>query len=263
MRAKIDKDKEFNTTSLLSKGENKPFISIITVVYNGEEYLEQTIQSVINQTYDSVEYIVIDGSSTDGTIDIIKKYEDKIDYWVSEKDGGIYDAMNKGIDVATGAWINFMNAGDRFVNENILEKLFARLDMSYDLLYGSSTVTKNKQNIVLQPKEFTKFNLYFWNTRVVCHQAMFVKKSVASKYSTKYGLKGELNWYLDLVKKIKNYKMVNFPIVFYALGGVGDVNYRLNTIESIRVVFSRNRFLGFLSLPVIMFKYIRKVFNND
>ncbi|MBD3842980.1 MAG: glycosyltransferase, partial [Campylobacterales bacterium] len=73
--------------------EDKPLISIITVVYNGEKYLEETIQSVINQTYDNVEYIIIDGGSNDGTLDIIKKYEDRIDYWVSERDKGIYDAM--------------------------------------------------------------------------------------------------------------------------------------------------------------------------
>jgi len=82
--------------------KNKPLISIVTVVYNGEEFLEETIKSVVSQTYKNIEYIIIDGGSTDGTVDIIKKYEDKIDYWVSEPDSGIYDAMNKGIDKASG-----------------------------------------------------------------------------------------------------------------------------------------------------------------
>ncbi|MCM8833252.1 MAG: glycosyltransferase [Candidatus Omnitrophica bacterium] len=94
-----------------------PLISVITVVLNGERYLEETIQSVINQTYPNVEYIIIDGGSTDGTLDIIKKYEDKIDYWVSEKDKGIYDAMNKGIRVASGEGLLFLNAGDFFVGD--------------------------------------------------------------------------------------------------------------------------------------------------
>ncbi len=85
----------------------------MTVTYNAEELLEETILSVINQSYKNIEYIIIDGASTDGTIDIIKKYEEKIDYWMSEPDEGIYFAMNKAIEKATGKWINFMNAGDR------------------------------------------------------------------------------------------------------------------------------------------------------
>jgi len=94
--------------------ENKPLISIVTVVYNGEEFLEETILSVIHQSYDNVEYILIDGGSTDGTLDIIKKYEDKISYWVSEKDEGIYDAMNKGLKVVTGKYISILNADDYY-----------------------------------------------------------------------------------------------------------------------------------------------------
>jgi len=97
--------------------EKKPLISVVTVVYNGEKHLEQTIKSVLDQGYDNIEYIIIDGGSTDGTLEIIKKYEDAIDYWVSESDGGIYDAMNKAISLATGEWINFMNSGDDFFSD--------------------------------------------------------------------------------------------------------------------------------------------------
>ncbi len=89
-----------------------PLISVITVVYNGEKYFEQTIQSVINQTYKNIEYIIIDGASTDGSIDIIKKYKDNISYWVSELDKGLYDAMNKGIKIAKGELIGMINSDD-------------------------------------------------------------------------------------------------------------------------------------------------------
>lgn len=103
--------------------ENKPLITVVTVVFNGEQFLEETILSVINQIYDNVEYIIIDGGSTDGTLGIIRKYEHAIDYWVSEKDRGIYDAMNKGCYLAFGNGINFLNAGDYFVGNPLSSKL--------------------------------------------------------------------------------------------------------------------------------------------
>ena len=97
----------------------KPLVSIITAVYNGEKYLEKTIKSVLAQSYENIEYIIIDGSSTDGTIDIIKKYEDKISYWVSEKDSGVYEAMNKGLKVARGDYIAILNADDYYTSDAI------------------------------------------------------------------------------------------------------------------------------------------------
>ena len=92
----------------------KPLISIITAVYNGEKHLEETIQSVLAQSYKNIEYIIIDGASTDATVDIIKKYEDKINYWVSEKDAGVYEAMNKGLEAAKGDYVAILNADDYY-----------------------------------------------------------------------------------------------------------------------------------------------------
>jgi glycosyltransferase involved in cell wall biosynthesis len=107
------------------KGINKkPFMSVITVVFNSASFLEYTILSVIRQDFVDFEYIIIDGGSTDETIDLIKKHEDRIDFWISEPDKGIYDAMNKGVDLARGEWLNFMNAGDRFVNNSVLKDTF-------------------------------------------------------------------------------------------------------------------------------------------
>ncbi|GHT63967.1 hypothetical protein AGMMS50239_20840 [Bacteroidia bacterium] len=124
---------------------NNPKISIVTVTYNAVSVLEETILSIINQIYNNIEYIVIDGGSTDGTLDIIKKYEDRLSYWISEPDKGIYDAMNKGIDRASGDWINFMNAGDLFYSNTIIQEL---VDMHYfddneAIIYGNRLVNKN------------------------------------------------------------------------------------------------------------------------
>ena len=99
----------------------KSLISIITVVFNDKYGLEETILSVLSQTSENIEYIIIDGGSNDGTVDVIKKYEKSIDKWISEPDNGIYDAMNKGIALASGGFINFMNAGDVYASNNKLK----------------------------------------------------------------------------------------------------------------------------------------------
>lgn len=112
-------------------------ISVITVCYNAADTLEKTIQSVLGQTYPNIEYIIIDGGSTDGTVDIIHKYTDRIAYWVSEPDGGIYDAMNKGIERATGEWINFMNAGDIFCDKFVLTNILSNDSVNqYSFLFS-------------------------------------------------------------------------------------------------------------------------------
>ncbi|ROT05017.1 glycosyltransferase, partial [Muribaculaceae bacterium Isolate-104 (HZI)] len=111
-------------------------ISVVTVCYNAADSIEQTMLSVLNQSYPYIEYIVIDGGSTDGTVDIIKKYADRLAYWVSEPDKGIYDAMNKGIAAATGSYINFMNSGDSFYDNRVVEAIFKDGCDSADIIYG-------------------------------------------------------------------------------------------------------------------------------
>lgn len=117
----------YRETSEVSEKFAVPLVTIITVVFNGEKHLEQTIQSVISQTYDNVEYIIIDGGSTDGTVDIIRKYEQVIDYWVSEPDGGLYHAINKGISLCMGRLVGIIHAGDNYTLEAIVEVVEAYL----------------------------------------------------------------------------------------------------------------------------------------
>lgn len=113
----------------------KSKVTVVTVVFNNKDGIRGTIESVINQTF-PLEYIIIDGGSTDGTVDIIKEYDAQIDYWVSEPDNGIYDAMNKGIKAATGEWILFMNSGDTFHNEYVVERIFHNHIMTMLALFG-------------------------------------------------------------------------------------------------------------------------------
>ena len=118
-------------------------ITFITVCYNAIDTLEKTILSIINQTYPNIEYIIIDGASTDGTVDIIKKYEHKLSYWISEPDKGIYDAMNKGLKRATGDYINFMNADDI-----LLHIPYEELKLISNDNYGKNTVEDKKKILV-------------------------------------------------------------------------------------------------------------------
>lgn len=136
--------RSYAETSELSEKLPVPLVTIITVVFNGEKHLEQTIQSVINQTYDNVEYIIIDGGSTDGTVDIIRKYEEVIDYWVNEPDGGIYDAMNKGITLAQGSLVGLINAGDDYTDDSIRGVVNIHWNHSASILTGNAKASLSK-----------------------------------------------------------------------------------------------------------------------
>lgn len=196
-----------------------PKITVITVTYNAEKYIEETIISVINQTYHNVEFIIIDGGSTDGTVSIIKKYKSHIFYWISEPDNGIYDAMNKGIEMATGNWINFMNAGDCFVSERTLEKVFDKDYSEYDFIYGDRV---NKDSVGL----FLEIASPFWLNKKsycpakgVCHQSTFVKTEIARlhKYSLKYKCAGDYEMMYNIYVHHGKFKYRPIPIAIYNL----------------------------------------------
>lgn len=147
-------------------------ITIVTVCYNCKKDIEKTLLSVINQDYSNIEYIVIDGGSTDGTLDIISKYKCKISKFISEPDKGIYDAMNKAIDMAAGKWINFLNAGDIFVNKCVISDFFKKAkEIKADFLYG---------DVILS----FPFGNYYRNCKNTnwCHQSLFTNTALMKKY---------------------------------------------------------------------------------
>jgi glycosyltransferase involved in cell wall biosynthesis len=156
-------------------------LSIITINLNNAEGLKKTIESVVTQTFNDYEYIVIDGSSTDGSVDIIKQYADKITYWVSEPDKGIYNAMNKGILKAKGEYCQFLNSGDTLVNNNILKKVFDE-KLQEDIIYGNVfSLSKNGDKSIANAPD--KWTLITFLNETIAHQAAFIRRQLFSEIS--------------------------------------------------------------------------------
>ncbi len=210
--------------SLKKTQENEPLVSIITVVYNGEKYLEETIQSIVNQTYVNMEYIIIDGGSTDGTLDIIKKYEDKIDYWVSEKDHGISDAFNKGIQYAHGEIVGLINSDDWYDVNAISSAAEVFLsDSSIKVVCGSMNLYTGKKYRILYSKP-----KLLWFGMMVVHPSTFVKMEIYHSYglfdtTLKYAM--DYDFFLRLyVSSVKFYVYNGMPLSNMRSGGTANSN---------------------------------------
>ena len=243
---------------LKSSSFQKPLITVVTVVYNGEEYLEETILSIINQKYKNIEYIIIDGGSIDNTVDIIKKYENSIDYWVSEKDEGIYHAMNKAFKLANGKWINFMNCGDSFCNNEVINSIQFKNYSNYVMIYGNSKIFSGDRNFIKEQKalKMNKINLLLFITGVVCHQSVFYNRNVRFEYPEKYSLKGELYSYFEYL----NYgeaAHIEMNICNYFLEGIGRKQIKKNNEEVWSVLKDHMGILRFLFLPMSIILKLR------
>lgn len=188
----------------IEKGKEQPKVSIITVVFNSERFLENTINSIINQTYPNIEYIIIDGGSTDGTIDIIKKYEEYITKWISEKDNGLYYAMNKGIQMATGDYLWFINSGDEIYTENTTEDIFSSIHKTVDIVYGETEIIDFKGNSLGMRRHSTPEKLTWKSLKYgmkVCHQSILVNRNLIENYNTNYNFSSDFEWVLRMLKK--------------------------------------------------------------
>ena len=210
-----------------------PKITIVTVTYNAQNFLEETILSIINQDYKNIEYIIIDGESTDKTVDIIKKYENHIDYWISEEDSGIYDAMNKGIDKATGSWINFMNAGDSFFKNSSITQAFELCEKETHILIGNTNYIKNNFSTIKKP-----FSLDRKLDFMFCyHQSLFTKTSLMKKFkfNNDFSIAADYNFILKCC--INNYKLqfIDHTIANFISGGFAETNPIKSVIETMFV----------------------------
>jgi glycosyltransferase involved in cell wall biosynthesis len=202
---------------------NKPKITIVTVVFNRVTQIEQTILSVVEQKYSNVEYIVVDGGSTDGTVEIIKQYQSKLAWWVSEPDKGIYDAMNKGIEKASGEWINFMNCGDKFYSNDSLS-LFKN-DVIGDILYGDAMIVYPGFATLWKKTPIAKF----WQTPSFCHQACFSRVSLmkANGFDTTFRLSSDFDFLFRMWKAKKKFTYIERIICWYDLREGASLQNRL------------------------------------
>jgi glycosyltransferase involved in cell wall biosynthesis len=202
-------------------------LSIVTVNYNNAEGLERTIKSVVSQTFRDFEYIIIDGGSTDSSTDVIKQYEEQIDYWVSEKDGGIYPGMNKGFRKTKGEYVNFMNSGDCFHSSDVLEKIFA-LNTNADIItgahWGSPHPNVGKYGV-------TMLDLY---TGAIDHQASFIRRSLALNhpYDEKYKIVSDWKFFIEaLIIDNCSFFYTDIIIVDVDMTGISNTNHELNKKE--------------------------------
>ncbi len=214
-----------------------PLLSVITVVFNNAESIERTILSVINQTYPNIEYIVIDGASTDGTLDIIKKYNDKIAVVRSEEDEGIYDAMNKGLDAATGDYVLFMNSGDEIYASDTVEKVF-KSSPEADIYYGETEMYDERWQSLGRRRHHTPQQLSFKSFRYgmsVSHQAIYIKRCITSPYNLKYQLSADIDWILNALEKATTIVNTRTYVAKYLVGGMSKKKHRQSLIERFQI----------------------------
>jgi len=198
-----------------------PLISIITVVYNGEASIRKTIESIISQSFKSFEYIIIDGGSSDKTTEIIKEYAHKISYWISEPDNGLYHAMNKGLEKATGKYVWFINSGDEIADRKTLEKVFANNQFA-DIYYGETIIIDNNgysigNRRLKSPKQLTWKS--FINGMLVSHQSIIVKRNLAPFYNLKYKCSADFDWVIQALKNSTNIENTNIILSRFLDGG--------------------------------------------
>lgn len=215
------------------KLDTYPKISIITVSFNSLKTIERTIKSVLNQNYKKTEYIIIDGGSTDGTVDIIKKYSQKLFYWISESDNGIYDAMNKGLKKATGEIIGIINSDDWYEIDalnNIAEAFIKNNDV--DVIHGILKVYNSNEFVYMyaQPANFLEKTM-------IEHPTCFIRKSVYNKvgeYDMKYKIAADYDLLIRIKRDGYKFMLLDKVIANFALSGISSDNFK-STIEDIDI----------------------------
>jgi len=212
---------------------HKSTLSIITIVYNNVRDIERTMLSVLYQSYAHIEYIVIDGASNDGTLEIIQRYQDRLVKVVSEKDAGIYDAMNKGLALASGDYVLFMNSGDELYAPDTVENVFDTAPNA-DIYYGETemyneawqSIGKRRHSV---PEKFTWKSFRFGMT--ISHQAIYIRRTLTEPYDRQYELSADIDWILTAAKKAKTSVKVSGYVAKYLVGGMSKKRHQQSLKE--------------------------------
>lgn len=214
--------------------------SIITICYNAAATIERTIRSVVSQTYQDVEYIIVDGASKDDTLTIINRYKDNISKVLSERDKGLYDAMNKGISMATGDYLCFLNAGDCFHAEDTLQRMVDTLHGEQpDVIYGETALVDDAGTF-LRMRRLSAPEKLTWKSfkkgMLVCHQAFFAKRSLVEPYDLSYRFSADFDWCVRIMKKSSRLHNTHLTVVDYLSEGLTTQNHKASLKERFRIM---------------------------
>lgn len=238
---------------------NNSVVTIVTVVLNGEDTIRKTIESVVNQTFkNKIEYIVVDGISKDNTLNIINEYKNSIDIIISEKDKGLFDAMNKAVSVASGKWIFFLNSGDFLYNNEIIEKIFKYDLIDYDVVYGNIIIDiENKRHVSIKPKNIKQLNYKM----ILCHQAAFVKtvllKNNTQPFEIKYKYAADYQLFRNLFISGKKFKYINIDVSYYDTNGQSYLSPFKYQDDLLSIISNSNQFL----ISKLFYKCLSFIFN--
>lgn len=239
-------------------------ISIITIVYNNVRDIEYTISSVLNQSYPDIEYIVIDGASTDGTLDIINRYKDRINTIVSEKDAGIYDAMNKGLALATGDYVLFLNSGDELYDNDTIRCIVEK-GKGADIIYGETKLVDEQRHIIADRRHRAPDKFDWQSFRYgmnICHQAIYIKRSITEPYDLNYHLSADIDWIIRAAKKAKTTQNVHYYVARYLVGGMSQKRHRQSLKERYQIFKKHygcfNNWINHGIIALRLFKYRMK-----
>ncbi|SEB01414.1 glycosyltransferase family 2 protein [Pedobacter hartonius] len=215
----------------------QPKLSVITIVYNNAKDIERTLRSVLTQTYPDIEYIIIDGASTDGTRDIIYRYKDKLAQFISEKDRGIYDAMNKGLALATGDYVLFMNSGDEIYSPNTVKEIFQSYPGA-DIYYGETEMYDEDWHSLGQRRHSVP-DTFDWKSfkhgMSISHQAIYVKRSLALPYDLKYKYSADIDWIIKVAKNASSIVNTHAYVAKYLVGGISKQKHMASLKERFHI----------------------------